>query len=203
MAADRKILGRISLDVDDTIAGVWEHILSLHNEQISANYEPEDVKDWRWESIHLTTEQFYGLYNRVWQEMPHKIELLADKKLLLKLAKHYEIELVTSRGKVPELEATVAPLRKWLAAKGIDNFRLVINAVHSEKDVLGYDIYIDDSPSLAMMISKSKGKILFLVDHPYNRNIEDSKNVKRVSDVNEALRALAEMADRELGLKHE
>ena len=193
-------LGRISLDVDDTIAGVWRHVLGLHNAQSPTQYELMDIRDWNWRGTTMTTEQYYVLYNKVWHDMSHRIELLIDKKLLLKLTKHYEIDIVTSRGNVPELEATVAPLRKWLSKNGIGKFRLVISDELSTKDVLGYDIYIDDSPVLARNISKSDKKIMFLVDHPYNRDIEESRNVKRVLDANQALIALADMA--ESGSKH-
>jgi len=195
-------LGRISLDVDDTIAGVWEHVLGLHNAQNSTQFGLADVRGWNWEGTNLTTEQFYLLYNRVWLDMTHRIELLIDKKLLLKLARHYEIDIVTSRGKVPQAEATIALLRKWLTKNGISRFRLVITDDNSGKDALGYDIYIDDSPVLADAISKSGRKMMFLVDQAYNRDVEDSKNVKRVADANEALRALAEMAESGSGPKH-
>lgn len=194
MTKSTRKLGHISLDVDDTIAGVWKHILALHNENSSTQYGLMDLKGWNWEGVNLTTEQFYALYNKVWKDMNHRIELLVDKKLLLKLTKYYEIDLVTNRDKVPELMKTVKPLKKWLAKNGISKLRLVISAEHPGKDVLGYDIYIDDSPILARAISKSSKKIIFLVDQPHNRDIEDSNNVKRVSDANEALIALAEMA---------
>ncbi len=195
LARTQRKLGRISLDVDDTIAGVWKHVLGLHNAQSSTQYSLHDLRGWNWEGVNMTTEQFYTLYNKLWHDMSHRIELLVDKKLLLKLARYYEIDLVTNRGKVPELESTVAPLRKWLAKNGISKFRIVVSDEHPGKHVLGYDIYIDDSPVLAESISRSEKKIMFLVDQPHNRDVQESKNVKRVADANEALRALTEMAE--------
>ncbi len=188
--------------MDDTIAGVWEHVLGLHNAQSPVQVGLTDVRGWNWEGTNLTNERFYVLYNKVWRDMTHRIELLVDKKLLLKLARYYEIDIVTSRGKIPQAETTIAPLRKWLAKNGINKFRLVITDEIPGKEVLGYDIYIDDSPVLAEAISRSEKKMMFLVDQTYNRDVEDSKNVKRVVDANEALRALAAIAESESGLKH-
>jgi hypothetical protein len=193
-------LGRISLDVDDTIAGVWKQVLILHNSQSPAPLGLMDTRGWNWEGTSFTTEQFYALYNRVWCDLTHRIELLIDRKLLLKLARYYEIDIVTSRGNLPQAEATIAPLRKWLAKKGMGRFRLVVSDESAGKETLGYDIYIDDSPVLAKAISESGKKMMFLIDQTYNRDVEDSKNVKRVADANEALRTLAEMA--ESGFKH-
>lgn len=188
---DYRKRGRISLDVDDTIANIMSPLLMLHNSINSSDYEASDVTDWSWRGVNLTTEQFYELYNKVWMNFTERIDCIVDKKLLLRLAKHYEIDLVTSRGNVPKLEETVKPLKKWLARHGISKFRLVISSEYSPKDTLGYDIYIDDSPLLAERIANDKKKILLLIDSPYNKHIKEASNIKRVSDVNEALRSLS------------
>ncbi len=188
---DYRKRGRISLDVDDTIANIMSPLLMLHNSINSSDYEASDVTDWSWRGVNLTTEQFYELYNKVWMNFTERIDCIVDKKLLLRLAKHYEIDLVTSRGNVPKLEETVKPLKKWLARHGISKFRLVISSEYSPKDTLGYDIYIDDSPLLAERIANDKKKILLLIDSPYNKHIKEASNIKRVSDVNEALKSLS------------
>lgn len=198
---DTRKLGRISLDVDETIADVNRHIMALHNSRSSTRHQVSDLTDWGWSSVNITDQQFYELYNAVWRDMSHKIGLLVDKRLLYSIAKHYEIDLVTMRGRVPELEDTVGPLRAWLERHGVSRFRLVISSVYSQKDVLGYDIYIDDSPVLAQSIAKSGKKVMFLVDKPHNRSFPGAANVRRVSDVNEALRAIAGM--KASGLEHE
>lgn len=188
---DYRKRGRISLDVDDTIANIMSPLLMLHNSINSSDYEASDVTDWSWRGVNLTTEQFYELYNKVWMNFTERIDCIVDKKLLLRLAKHYEIDLVTSRGNVPKLEETVKPLKKWLVRHGISKFRLVISSEYSPKDTLGYDIYIDDSPLLAERIANDKKKILLLIDSPYNKHIKEASNIKRVSDVNEALKSLS------------
>jgi len=202
MVRIKRRIERVALDVDETMADVMIHVLNLHNAAQSTNFKMDDVTDWAWKGVGISDQDFKNHYNTVWNKMTHRIDLLVDKKLLLEVSKHYEIDIVTKRGGVPELEATTKPLRKWLEKHGMDKYRLVISPSGAEKDELGYDIYIDDSPKLAECISRSDGKMLFLVNKPHNRYHKiTSGNVMRVADANEALRILASRARSRL--KHE
>ena len=195
-------LARVALDVDETIADVIPHILKLHNKAKSTDYKLYHIRDWAWTGMNISNMEFRKHYSTVWHKMSHAIDLLVDKALLLEVSRHYEIDLVTKRANVPLVEATVVPLRKWLEKHGMDKYRLVVSDMRHEKDVLEYDIYIDDSPKLAENISKYSNKKLFLVNRPHNKYYRiKSDNIVRVHDVNGALHALIEEA-KGSGLKH-
>ena len=201
MEKPRHPVERIALDVDETIADVMNHVLSLHNLEKSARFTMDDITDWKWTSIGITGAEFRKHYSTVWHTMTEQIGLLINKELLLELSKYYEIDLVTKRGGIKELEETAEPLKKWLIRHGIDKYRLVLSGHGVEKDVLRYDIYIDDSPILAERIESCKGKKMFLVTQPHNRNYAiKSRKVVRVADANDALRRLLKKA--KSGLKH-
>jgi len=65
---------------------------------------------------------------------------------------------------------------------GIQYQNLIIVDSDKEKLDLDYDIYIDDGPKLANIMGKYPNKILILLDQPWNKTIQISKNIKRVNN---------------------
>ena len=195
----------VAIDVDSTIAELWSVILNLHNSAEATNYTVEDVVDWNLKCINMTNEQWMHAYMKAWKEMSGRIQLLIDVKLLRQAEKHYGITFLTSRKDNGNLESTAQPLAEWLEHHGIGDIEVVLSMPHRHKAELDYDFFVDDSPELAKAMHSDgyNGKKLFLVDTPYNRKIEDSSNVRRVRDVNDALSRLIAIAEKDSVPKHE
>ena len=89
-------------------------------------------------------------------------------RLVSALVKH-AVDIVTSR-------VVQSAVKKWLAQHKIpyDNFVL-----SKDKQELGYDFYVEDDPYLSEILPP--GKVLFLYDPPYNRNVPQGPNVMRFS----------------------
>lgn len=87
-----------------------------------------------------------------------------------------EIDIVTS-----VVSSSLANIEEWLNENEF-NFNKIICA--SEKGALEYDIFIDDSPYVAMDVVR-KDRICLLYDQPWNRNIEFSKliRIKKLQEI--------------------
>jgi hypothetical protein len=60
----------------------------------------------------------------------------------------------------------------------------------ADKVRLGYDVYIDDSPIVAIQGSSS-GRLVLLRDQPWNREIRSNYYVRRIGGLEEAIRILS------------
>lgn len=196
---------RVALDVDFTVADIGSVMLRLHNAEVSGSYTMDDIVDWSWESVKMTSEQFVDAYVRAWNEYMQDIPIAMDVSLLRSAQKLYDIELVTSRKNSGRFESTVGALRGWMDLNGIGDLPLVLSNAHEHKSNLDYDFFIDDSPALARAMSEcsGNGKVLFIVDAPYNREVNDSANVFRVRNADDALMRLASLAGSPSAPKHE
>lgn len=196
---------RVALDVDFTVADIGSVMLRLHNMSVSGSYKTDDIVDWHWESVNMTSEQFVDTYVKAWNEHTRDIPITMDVSLLRSAQQFYDIELVTSRKNSKGFEDTVDALKEWMTLNGIGDVPLVLSNAHEHKSSLDYDFFVDDSPALARAMSESaeKGKVLFVIDAPYNRDVKDSENVLRVRNANEALVRLAAMANGLLVPEHE
>ncbi len=182
---------RVALDVDDTIANILDQIIMEYNGR-------NGTKHRLWSETGTSTvphSEASKLYNPVWMDRMERIGLLVDRELLKRAARHYEIDLVTSRGGVPSFEETISQLRGWLRMNGLDGYRLVINDRRMEKTELGYHWYVDDAVALADEVNRTPGKRMLLVDMFYNRGVQNSASVRRVADVNAGLEALIRLKE--------
>ena len=99
-----------------------------------------------------------------------------------RLSTTFRTDIVSSRG-----EEAAGPLRSWLGLNcpGMRQ-NIVIVEKHSDKSILPYNIFIDDAPRLAGKIRDTEGKLLLLIDAPYNMSIGNSEKIMHFRDVNAA-----------------
>ncbi len=178
---------KIALDVDGTLADVGSLWIQGYNKLKGTSYDVNDMLDWNHESIGSNISEMHDLYIKIWKDHYNGIKFEGDICRIKELCRHYEVDIVTSR----EYD-TAYELGIWLEKNGLSWLPVVINNPNKDKSLLDYDLYIDDSPILAENIDKNKSKLLYIVNRPWNRNVEETGNIIRVEGVNEALDMLIE-----------
>jgi 5'(3')-deoxyribonucleotidase len=195
---------RVAVDLDDTLAQTNKRMVELINNDFGTSVKLEDFTEWEWwknvepfKHIHDTLgpeaakNLVWRLYAIGWWN-PRKItimpeadvvmdELDQDARFVLDVVSQRQINSV--RDAVQWLHSKLIPFRAFTALDALDT----VNP--STKADLDYDIYIDDSPSLAVKLLGTK-KEMILIDRPWNRHVPERNTLRRVtgwSDVPEAL----------------
>ncbi|MEN2974919.1 MAG: hypothetical protein ABDH32_05000, partial [Candidatus Caldarchaeales archaeon] len=119
-----------------------------------------------------------------WPEIPPTEDRIVEK--LLRLKSLGRLDIVTARSKETEVYAL-----EWLRKHEIpyDNYVWVESG--ESKAMLDYDVYIDDSPFLARAL-QNKDKIVLVYDQPWNRELIEANNIKRIRNLDEAYQYLNE-----------
>jgi 5'(3')-deoxyribonucleotidase len=179
----------VALDVDQVMAHAFLLVVDLVNKQTDSDYIYEDLKEYPEPPkpfLNVTNAEFWKLYDVAWNEHWEEIGRLGEKKLYIELFSSFKVDIVSSRG-----EEAAEPLRKWMKKYYPEiEARLVVLKKFGDKSVLPYQVYIDDAPRLPGKIELMEGKLVLLVDAPYNRDIKESNKVVRVANVNDACRRL-------------
>jgi uncharacterized HAD superfamily protein len=191
---------RVSIDIDGTIADVHVPMVAQFNGMKGTNFTVGDIKDWGFTSIGSSYEEMMPVYKNVWQQHTDEIRFLGNVAQLRELSTRYEVSFLTSRSndRRDATGGTEHALLRWLAKSGVSFVPLVICPLHMDKARdYGYNVYIDDSPSLARSIAgiEERGDVLMLlIDKPYNRDVPKSERILRVADVREAVDVLLNAA---------
>ncbi len=191
---------KVAIDIDGTLASIHGLMIERLNKAKGTNFTLEDCKDWGFKSIGSSYAEMMQIYVELWRERWKEIPFTVDINLINSLADYYTVHLLTSRSASEDglTAGTVDALNEWRNMHGIgeDKIHLVLCPPARDKSTnFDYDVYIDDSPSLARSIQHNTRQAkLFLVDSPYNRHIEDGKGVTRVATASEAIRMLIDLA---------
>lgn len=187
---------KVAVDVDSTLAEVHEIMIELYNARKGKSYTVKDHTDWDFKAIESSYEEMMVLYSEAWRDHHRRIKFLGNIHSLAKLSDSYSLEILTTRS--PDNDGvtggTVPGLKVWLAMHKLDSLPLIVCPPHRSKADMDYQIYIDDSPTLAAEIEKRPGKVMLLIDRPYNRRLKDSESVIRVRDIEAACELLASLA---------
>ncbi|HUB92439.1 MAG TPA: hypothetical protein VL945_00600 [Candidatus Saccharimonadales bacterium] len=185
----------IALDVDQVLADPFGLIVKELNRKYGKSYSFEDLKDYPSPGRYFlgaTNEEFVEIYDRLWIENWREIPKLASADLLARLSKAFKVDIVSGRG-----EKAAPPLRKWLELNYPEmRNNVVVIEKFKDKSVLPYNVFIDDAPRLADTIEAIEGKLLLLVDAPYNRHVKETSKVIRFPDADSACKALMDRAAR-------
>ena len=181
---------KIALDFD----GVLAHTMRLWVDEFnrlhpSKKITIKDIDQWSFfkkESIGISYDETFEIFDFCWKHWELLKPLEVDQGLKVEeLKKLGKVHLVTSIVKNKE------SIKKWLVEHEIQVDDTVFD---QEKWKLGYDIYIDDSPIVATEVDKV-GKICLLYDQPWNKDIKDNKNIKRVYNLNHAIDLIKRLKD--------
>lgn len=187
---------KIALDIEGTIANIHTLFIESHNSNYGANFSIEDITNWDVGSTRLgvTSGDFLESVKKLWYENWENIqptEKDLDKKLELLFNLH-KLDIVTNCVTLDDADKRLLGkdnLLKWLKKYNIPYHNFVPLGMNNNKADLSYDYFIDDNPILAKEI-ESNGKFIFLYDRPWNKEIKESKYIKRVHGFSEIINFL-------------
>lgn len=173
---------RIAVDLDGVLANSMKAWLKIWYEETGQLIEFNRLSDWSfWRELNIDEETFTEILNKAWErwiEIPPTEENIGEKVLRLRTLGRTDI--VTARSRNTESCAL-----KWLNHNRV-NFDKYVWVKNSEaKADLEYDVFIDDSPSLAELLKNTR-KLLLLYSQPWNRSIKESLNVRIIKSLAEA-----------------
>ncbi|MEM1584233.1 MAG: hypothetical protein QXF28_06050 [Nitrososphaerota archaeon] len=179
---------RIAVDLDGVLANSMKTWLKIWYQRTGQLIEFEELTDWFfWRKLNIDEETFIGILNTAWArwiEIPPTEDNIGEKVRRLKILGN--VDIVTARPRNTEKYAI-----RWLNYHRIPFDKYVWTQNSMAKVRLGYDVYIDDSPSMIEVLENT-GKVLLLYAQPWNRNIQEKENVKMINNLDEAYSFLRE-----------
>lgn len=173
---------RAAIDHDSTLAATLETAFDLMLGP-GHGYTYQDIQAWRWPLEEFGKKRFLNAVWHAWNIRPKDIDPMEPglPETLSELSQHYEVHVVTAH---PDHSGITEGKKKWLYRLGIpfDEFHVV--PTDTSKSVFGYDVYIDDKPSLPEQVNQVGSGQVYLRDLPYNRDAPG--RYTRVDTVEEA-----------------
>lgn len=161
----------LALDIESVLADIHSAWITHYNKSFKQN----DIIDWDFERLsryNESLETFMEETDVLWEDKPH-IRIPPLVKNLKQSTKHLKpFDIVTSRGKL-------GGIKKWLDFHEVE-YRAIVY-IAEDKSELNYDVFIDDNPNLALSLKTNQ--FLWLISWPYNRFIEESPQIRRVSSI--------------------
>ena len=170
---------RIGVDIDSTLANLVAAMVYRYNQRHPVHTTVVEWDSWGMhEKLNITKDEFYQTMNNAWkdwQSMP--LQELGLSTTLKKLQKLGSVTIISNRHIV-----THAAVGLWLEYHCLPYDALVLDSsTGMDKWDYPIDILIDDNPKHAEAIPD--GRLLLLRDHPWNRHIDNSDRITRVSNV--------------------
>ena len=174
---------KIGVDIDGVILDLGSKVCEIFNSLYDTNYTKNDVKRWEffrdWE---VSEETMYEIFDKAYQQSS-TIALIDNNTpcILEKLYKVHDLDLVTARNKKFE-NLLVDRLNFLEIKKGVQYGDLihVEPKPYDAKVALNYEILIDDNPNLINPILILPEKKLILFEQPWNQDLGERENIKRV-----------------------
>jgi len=184
---------RIAMDVDGVLANVSAAVLGRVSLEVGRPVTLADVTSWNWLSrFGLSDDYFARTYCDLWEVYPPDAVEPYERRVgeyMDALCKDNQVDIVTGHN-----ESSRHAVETWLKSHRIPYHDLIMHGCFVSKAGLAYDVIVDDSPSLAKKIAADpRGRLLFLFDQLYNRDIPSSPAVMRVVSLNDVIQHLSEM----------
>ncbi len=184
----KKVIG---IDFDDVLMDFTPGFLSFFSKRLGKTFLKEDVKVFHfWEIFGLSKEEAVAICEEYYLTEEHlkNPPLFGSKEALQKLS-NFSLQVVTARPSFTEVVTTSWAQHHFENA--IEKFHFT-NAFKSDQAVskgtlakdLGMSYFVDDAPHNALDVA-SKGILVFLVDTPWNKNMESHELIKRVTSWDE------------------
>jgi 5'(3')-deoxyribonucleotidase len=179
---------KIAVDLDNTLADTTSILLKLTNWKMGTNFVLADVNEWDfWRNKGPAFDKaFWDIYDfldtlYIRRTLPPVHPLACPIVKMMEKAGH-TVHIVTANkdSAKPGIEA-------WLFGHGLDTPVMTIGRVSAEEKVkMDYNLYIDDSPKFIepMRLYGNGGKLLILLDQPWNAAIDvsEDKNIIRAAN---------------------
>ena len=170
---------RIALDLDGVLADTMQTFCTLLNaRRPGLRLTPEVFNRWNaWEIANITKQDFLRMLDEAWfnwKDIPPMEKDLAAK--VSNLARFGRVDIVTGRS-----EVTVPFAKEWLRSNSIPYERFVRTSSTKAKAELHYDVFIDDSDQLMMLLASKLFVFGFLYEQPWNRRAKNMPRIFKIS----------------------
>lgn len=184
----KKVIG---IDFDDVLMDFTPGFLSFFFKRLGKTFVKEDVKVFHfWDTFGLSKEEAVAICEEYYLTEEHlgNPPLAGSREALQKLS-NFSLQVITARPSFTE-EVTTSWANNHFENM-IERFHFT-NAFKSDQAVskgtlardLGISYFIDDAPHNALDVA-SQGIPVFLVDTPWNKNMESHELVMRVTSWDE------------------
>lgn len=175
---------KISLDFDSVLADTMVSWTNKFNKKYNRKLTKNDVKKWEfWHDFNIKKTDSDEIFREAWEDWKNlpPTEKHLDQKVA-ELTKYGTIDVVTSID-----ESHKNYVQQWLDSK-----KIKFNELKPTKDKLSlpYDLFIDDSPSLANEAIK-KNRSCLVYAQQWNTDIQTSDKVVRINNLTMAIRKIA------------
>ncbi len=164
----------VALDVESVLADIHTAWIDHYNKKFTI----KDITDWDFLSLQKwdeTLTSFLEETDDLWVNHPKKIPPTIPN--LREATKHIRpFDIVTSR-------RTLGGIIEWVEHHKLD-YRAIVY-VPDDKADLDYCMYIDDNPNLAKKLKDNQ--FLWLISQPYNQEIQETSQVRRITSILEAV----------------
>jgi 5'(3')-deoxyribonucleotidase len=156
---------QLALDFDSVLAATHRTASDL----IGVDYDYEDVETWDWPLETFGRNRALSALWHAWTIRPQEIEPMEENlsEKVAALHSKYNVHIVTAH---PDHQGISEGKQQWLDDHGIGHEDFVKVPMASTKAKLGYDVFIDDKPTLPERAGPDQ--TVYVRDHPYNRDIE-------------------------------
>jgi uncharacterized HAD superfamily protein len=190
---------KIGIDIDEVLVEFVRPYLEFHNQKFGKSLKLEEVKKFHfWEDLGFSLEEIQPLF----EEFNKSFILLEDmpffenaKESVLKLSENNEIFFITSR---PEKirQGTENFLKMHFANFKFINSGDTYGGVKKNKaDICKenkLDLMIEDSSKIALECAQNRIKV-FLMDKPWNQDLNINENILRVKNWKEIMKKIEEV----------
>lgn len=178
---------KIAIDVDGTILKTMCFVCSLINFKLGTNYTFKDIKNWTyWQDIGLDKEfwetyNFMDCYGRLLIK-PYDSYVFSSLSKINSIINN-KFTLLTANN-----ESAEPSIYEWMEINCGNpelylpwfDIKCIGRTTCKEKLGLDFQIYLDDNPNMADEIVNFPDKKMILFNCPWNKNVKETNQVKRV-----------------------
>jgi len=180
---------RIAIDLDGVLANSMASWLRIWNERHSPRLRYEDIDEWDfWRKIGIDERRFSEIFNEAWEGWasipPMEDDLPSKLRSMRMLGK---VDVVTGRPR-----SNTPYIKSWLRMHSIPYDDLKVGV--SSKARFPHIVFVDDSPANAREIALT-GRLVLLRDQPWNRDVRETRLIRRVTDLGEAIEVIESLLD--------
>lgn len=167
---------KIGVDIDSVVCELMPTVMKHINQKTKKKNTVNDVTNW---NMKFGNEDLFENIVEVLDTDRHILNfpVVEDSQWAIKwmLKQKHEIMFITSRR-----DRLKANTKKWIE-KNFGNFEVYHTGPEENKNGYEVDVLIDDSPQHITRFAEGGGKAI-VFDRPWNRDIQDSKNIYRGKD---------------------
>jgi uncharacterized HAD superfamily protein len=174
---------KIAVDIDGVILDLVVKVCEIFNRLHKTNYTKNEVTRWEFfRDWNIPEKEIFEIFEKAYEESM-TIPTIDNNTphVLQRINARYHVDLLTARSKTFEAQL-INKLNSLKIIKGshYQNLNYADPKPYDLKLNLDYDIFIDDNPNLVESIKKFPEKKVFLYDQPWNKDLTENNNVKRV-----------------------